>query len=434
MDFDDKAFQLLISLVTNWKDADVVRSLLSSPHMRFSIVLEIMHLLPDKTSAFQTISRNRALPLSTVLCHFDEPWDWSGLSATMPLQEIVVTSGNLPWEFASVSMRSDLTGAVIGQIPDAPWDFFWLSMNRLLTVKDVLSMPFAPWSFCNLCSHLDLSGISDLSDFGIFPFQCRFLSRNKSPQVIDLVLRRPDYDWDWVHVSMHIALQPHHVLDHRRLPWNFAMMSRAPVAPRLVSRIPNKPWDYGELSKNKCMQIRTALQHPDKLWDWAALSAASDVTLDIVQAHIHRPWNWELLSKSVPIQQILDNLDYPWRWHYISANPSVRIEHVKNNVFLPWVWPILQRQLSVDDILEHANHLSDFSYLSDRIPLKYILDHQNMTWTWPHIFRRDFTAEFPQLYARWWMAVMVIQHRWRRARRDPAFRTCHKLQVHKLHE
>ena len=113
----------------------------------------------------------------------------------------------------------------------------------------------------------------------------------------------------------------------------------------MVTRYPEKPWDWYGLSSNSNITWEIAQANPDKPWNWARLSANLNITWEIVQANPNRDWDWEWLSRNPNItwEIIQANPDKPWNWFWLSRNPNITWEIVQDNPDKPWDWCRFQR-------------------------------------------------------------------------------------------
>jgi hypothetical protein len=95
---------------------------------------------------------------------------------------------------------------------------------------------------------------------------------------------------------------------------------------------PDKPWDWGYLSRNPNITIDMVLSHPDLPWNWESLSSNPNITMDMVLSHPDLPWDWGWLSRNpnITMEMVLSHPNKPWKWFELSMNPNI-----------PWSWGIL---------------------------------------------------------------------------------------------
>jgi hypothetical protein len=91
---------------------------------------------------------------------------------------------------------------------------------------------------------------------------------------------------------------------------------------RLITELPDKPWDWGCLSSNPTITFDIVLSNIDKPWEWGCWSSNPSITFDIVLANLDKPWELLYLSEnpSITFDIVLANMDKPWNWQYLSLN------------------------------------------------------------------------------------------------------------------
>ena len=83
-------------------------------------------------------------------------------------------------------------------------------------------------------------------------------------------------------------------------PWNWGWLSKNPnITWDIVQANPKKPWDWGWLSENPNITWDIIQANPEKSWNWGWLSRNPNTTWDIVQANPEKPWNWGRLSANL---------------------------------------------------------------------------------------------------------------------------------------
>lgn len=57
--------------------------------------------------------------------------------------------------------------------------------------------------------------------------------------------------------------------------------------------------------------------------DWHKLS--SNVTLDVLEKHFDKPWEWDVISanSNITMEFVEKHNDYPWSWYQLSMNPNI---------------------------------------------------------------------------------------------------------------
>jgi hypothetical protein len=84
------------------------------------------------------------------------------------------------------------------------------------------------------------------------------------------------------------------------------------------------------------------LNHPEKDWDWKELSANPNITLEIIEKYIDKPWNWYLLSRNIMSNErdnfIRKELQKQFRESHLLKEMMEKIWHPKNyQKFAGWL-------------------------------------------------------------------------------------------------
>ncbi len=112
----------------------------------------------------------------------------------------------------------------------------------------------------------------------------------------------------------------------------------------------NLPWNWDLITKVlplECMDI-----NPDKnfIWDWNySISRNPYLTMDFINANPDKPWNWEYISANpaITLTDIKNNPQKPWIWYYISSNPSITIKDIQNNPNFLWHWGMVAQNPNI---------------------------------------------------------------------------------------
>ena len=58
-----------------------------------------------------------------------------------------------------------------------------------------------------------------------------------------------------------------------------------------------KPWLFPRVSKNPNLTVDMLLKHPDRGWDWMAMSENDSLSMVMVRAFPHKPWNRNCIAR-----------------------------------------------------------------------------------------------------------------------------------------
>ena len=132
----------------------------------------------------------------------------------------------------------------------------------------------------------------------------------------------------------------------KKIDWhdniNWSCMSMNPnITWDIIQANITKPWDWYSLSShpNITWDIIQANLNKNILWDWSQISINPNITWDIFKNNRDFPWYWPNLSRNPNItwEIIESNLDYPWYWPHVSQNPNITWDIIKANPDKPWV-------------------------------------------------------------------------------------------------
>lgn len=176
---------------------------------------------------------------------------------------------------------------------------------------------------------------------------------------LNYVLERPNVTWHYKDVGSNSNIRPVEFFDHPELPWLFSDLSGNP---NLTLEDLNHPedrqrWDPRRLAENPAFTWEDLLTIPHLIGDHyddyvnnpnftldelPLVQAKTDniiflssdhpcLTFDYVLEHPGLPWNWELLSSSLPltVEDILSHPELPWKWRGLSTNPSFHREDLE---------------------------------------------------------------------------------------------------------
>ena len=60
-------------------------------------------------------------------------------------------------------------------------------------------------------------------------------------------------------------------------------------------------------------------KNPDSPWDWYCVSQNPNITMDIIENNLDKPWNWsEVLNPNFDIQMYFKYPEFDWNLNWIS--------------------------------------------------------------------------------------------------------------------
>ncbi len=157
---------------------------------------------------------------------------------------------------------------------------------------------------------------------------------------------------------------------------------------------PDFNWDWRVIScYNKDVNDDIVLNNLDLPWNWDALCENINITFNLVEKTIDKPWSCEYLSSFngkdnygpyAPISFILENPHYEWAWYSITTRPDVTFEIMNEHEHLPWdprnkvLNPNASKEYVARNyaynkiVLTCTAHINDVLILEDRNKCNYI--------------------------------------------------------------
>jgi len=291
-----------------------------------------------------------------------------------------------------------------------------------------------------------LSWDADYSSEGCDSYMCDWdwdaVSHN--PNITwENVQMNPNKPWNWEYLSRSLDLATLPDLNDPRLDWDNVIMNLTLTWDMIKANM-TKPlrWDY--LSSHPSITWEIVQNNPDLPWDWLWLSANPNITWEIVQANTTMNWCWSTLSliQNIEVEEINESDKWCWQWLYtnhhirwekydlnkiddeslklIASNSSIGMDFIQSNLNSPnpRKWDL--RRVSknpnltyeffknnggdVADIAVEVNRTWDWFWVSARLPLKDIKDHEKFDYNGASInptLTLEFILEHPEVNWDW---------------------------------
>lgn len=161
-------------------------------------------------------------------------------------------------------------------------------------------------------------------------------------------------DWDWEYISKHanwISFEPkrNYFLKQYLKMISFRILSKREdigLSEDAVVQYEQKvDWDWEALANNPsiCFSFDFIKDHPDKPWNWGLLSKREDLSSDIVSDNLERPWDWPTVvakkwfEPTVRIMEVASRHIDNDSWDLLSVNANMTPEVVeKYPTFINW--------------------------------------------------------------------------------------------------
>lgn len=109
-------------------------------------------------------------------------------------------------------------------------------------------------------------------------------------------------------------------------------------------------------------------------WIWISITQNANTTIEIVESHIHLPWNWNIVCDSL-IKSMDFVLKYhqtiPIDWSVLSTNTNISLENIEENLHLPWDFNRIscRNDLTLEFVRRHPDKEWNMLALSERANL-----------------------------------------------------------------
>lgn len=176
----------------------------------------------------------------------------------------------------------------------------------------------------------------------------------------DFILENKDKPWDWFRLSVVGHPDMNLISLTHEKPWSWSSLSFSPgITFEFIQRFMHKPWNWGGVSNNRndftLKFLEDNLEYlttfdpykttRDVQWQsyrplsWEIISRCPKLTIEFVQKHIDKKWDWDYLSKAVSWEQIQTiGITLPWNWRILSNRPEIAtLKRILKYPKYPWV-------------------------------------------------------------------------------------------------
>jgi len=298
----------------------------------------------------------------------------------------------------NISMNSNVTMDMIRKYNDKPWirDAIFCNPNLDLQYvvdtitelqlnkknKDQTTKVITDgWYRYRAACTLPLSVIDD--NKAQYPWLCHDTGLSSNPQLTEIYINsHPEVGWRWSQI----------ISNNTNISTNY-----------IETCVINKHID--DQNKKQNVNQGTNYQQQQQDINWRLVSGRNpNVDVDYIEQHRQRNWNWELLSSTVPIQQILSKPHLPWTSDGMSLNPTVTLDIVEHNRHYSWDWNKLSMVIPFDVIMNRPDLPWTSSGVSwnTSLPISFVIDSINdinnkWVWDWNHITLNTFDYNINKL-------------------------------------
>lgn len=340
-------------------------------------------------------------------------WNILSYNSNISLKDID-DNPQFPWNYDTMSCRTDLTHEFVKKHADKNWNYMtlseredlWDDINKNAQNYCVYAATHNPRITLEFIErHLDL-----------YVQQEWYLNSISRMKIVTL-----EFIEKHINIFKHtkIEMNPNVTLDFLRKhnfelvrdwtrPRNFSEYNPN-VTPELVKNNPDVFWHWDKLTARENF---SPMENPEFPWDWGHYHENPNFTFEAVPEDNLRQLNWEVISRHrvLTINQIIKYNEYI-NWGEFSKNNHVTMKFVADHPEFPWVHENLTMNenctLEILNRYKHSMHST----------------HQHRVNTKPLL--ADKEAFIEREYKRH-LAAYRIQQYWIRVRTDPNYALCRK--------
>lgn len=237
--------------------------------------------------------------------------------------------------FRSLSSNKSLNISHIKRMPKEDW--YWPNISTVdnkISCRDIQDNLNFPWDwdhvFCrtNLTSDFIKRFIHLVPDNNYFWSK---LSENKNI-TLEILQLHSDKDWCWFSLSINIKLSVQ-LLEHFKDKFHFDQVSiNTSISLEILENTLHLPWHFGNLSGNTgftedIFERFANDQFYSERLDWSALSVNPNITPEIIERHMDKPWKWSDFMFN-------PNIDYKFINKHKKKNFPNSVKKLSTNKFL----------------------------------------------------------------------------------------------------
>lgn len=207
-----------------------------------------------------------------------------------------------------------------------------------------------------------------------------------------------------------------------------------------------KPWNFALLAKHKNMTIEFAIKHYERLKDYNCIVLRNlsknpsisleniESTIGLIQLNEEGIWSNPNMTMSF-VRKYKDIFQLERYIEYLSMNPNIKMKDIYNNLDLEWSFP---RHLNYMSVLENPNF--DFiTFVKDKRFKKLPINVQKNIKAYFNFNEFDGVG-FSHIERRWFFqkeltkAALKIQTQWRQCWYNPRYAVCKKRLTNEYNE
>jgi hypothetical protein len=196
---------------------------------------------------------------------------------------------------------------------------------------------------------------------------------------IQMVSKYPNKGWDWAFLSKNLPIRD--IISNPQLPWIYTVLSqRRGISIDFVISKKGEEWNNFNLAMN--LNLEDILAHPELSEIWKNIEYNSEITWDIVKKYPEKKWDYRSLSKNLPLEEIIEHPEIKWHFACMSLNNTLTSEYLLQNLDNEWdvKWLSTNSNLNFDILADSKEDLSElFSFdlmiFNKSITLKFFIKY-----------------------------------------------------------
>jgi len=189
----------------------------------------------------------------------------------------------------------------------------------------------------------------------------------------------PNLSWNWKDISWNPNMTINMVIEHADEDLNWHQLSMN-IPWSDIKKHPELPWVEYMVLRNKTICVDDIINTNVAYWD--VLSLNIKTTIDVVLAHLDKPWDWEQFSANSNITPAIVKAHptLPWKMRGFSANPNWSVHNIDLNGNIDW-WCVSYKAKS-DILLANPDKKWLWLFASSLVDVtQEILDFHGISWT-----------------------------------------------------
>tara|TARA_B100000575_G_scaffold294519_2_gene311040 strand:- start:3858 stop:4904 length:1047 start_codon:yes stop_codon:yes gene_type:complete len=183
--------------------------------------------------------------------------------------------------------------------------------------------------------------------------------------------------------------------------WSWGISRHPKLTIEFIERHIDKPWNWGEkgLSKHKCITVDFLIKYSNKKWNWITLTHNKSIPkkLELLERFIDKPWDWkEISSFNIPLKFIEKNIHKTWSWSRLGLHRYLTIDFVNKYQYKCWNWNIifnysvipftdLVTKLEISDYNRELYNISYHLSVHHDLQLSIVKNNIDFPWDWNKI-------------------------------------------------